>query len=82
MEEVKQIVNNIRNGIISPIYFLMGDEPYYIDKIAQFISDNVLTEEEKGFNQMVLYGKEVSLEQVLVECKEISNDVRKTGSHC
>ena len=69
MEEVKQIVNNIRNGIICPIYFLMGDEPYYIDKIAQFISDNVLTEEEKGFNQMVLYGKETSLDQVLANAK-------------
>jgi DNA polymerase-3 subunit delta len=69
MEEVKQIVNNIRNGNICPIYFLMGDEPYYIDKIAQFISDNILTEEEKGFNQMVLYGKETSLEQVLANAK-------------
>ena len=69
MEEVKQIVNSIRTGIISPIYFLMGDEPYYIDKIAQFISDNVLTSEEKGFNQMVLYGKETSLEQVLANAK-------------
>jgi len=69
MEEVKRIVNNIRNGIISPIYFLMGDEPYYIDKIAQFISDNLLTEEEKSFNQMVLYGKEVSLDQVLGNAK-------------
>jgi DNA polymerase-3 subunit delta len=69
MEEVKQIVNDIRSGNISPIYFLMGDEPYYIDKIAQFISDNVLSEEEKGFNQMVLYGKEVSLDQVLANAK-------------
>jgi len=69
MEEVKRIVNNIRNGFISPIYFLMGDEPYYIDKIAQFISDNLLTEEEKSFNQMVLYGKEVSLDQVLGNAK-------------
>lgn len=69
MEEVKQIVNDIRNGNISPIYFLMGDEPYYIDKIAQFISDNILTEEEKGFNQMVLYGKETTLEQVLANAK-------------
>ncbi|WP_297692234.1 DNA polymerase III subunit delta [uncultured Eudoraea sp.] len=69
MEEVKQIVNNIRSSIICPIYFLMGDEPYYIDKIAQFISDNVLTEEEKGFNQMVLYGKETSLDQVLANAK-------------
>lgn len=47
----------------------MGDEPYYIDKIAEFIGDNLLTEEEKSFNQMVLYGKEVSLEQVLANAK-------------
>jgi len=69
MEEVKQIVNDIRNGNICSIYFLMGDEPYYIDKIAQFIGDSILTEEEKGFNQMVLYGKEVSLEEVLANAK-------------
>lgn len=65
MDEVKQIVTDIREGTIKPIYFLMGDEPYFIDKLADFIGDTILTEEEKGFNQMILYGREVRLEEVL-----------------
>ncbi|MBT8321513.1 MAG: DNA polymerase III subunit delta, partial [Eudoraea sp.] len=69
MEEVKQIVEEIRKGQPRPIYFLMGDETYYIDRIADFISDNVLTEEEKGFNQMILYGKEVSVNEVISHAK-------------
>ncbi|MGB5499135.1 MAG: DNA polymerase III subunit delta [Maribacter sp.] len=69
MDEVKQIVTDIRNGKIKPIYFLFGEEPYYIDKISQFIEKNVLTEEEKGFNQMVLYGKEASIDEIVSNAK-------------
>ena len=69
MEEVKQIVENIRKGIIAPVYFLMGDEAYFIDKISEFIGDHVLTEEEKGFNQLILYGKETSVEEVISNAK-------------
>ena len=69
MEEVKRIVADIRNGKISPFYFLFGEEPYYIDKISQFIEKNVLTEEEKGFNQMVLYGKDVSIDDIVANAK-------------
>ncbi len=69
MDEVKQIVTDIRNGNIRPVYFLMGEEPYYIDKIAGFIEKNVLTEEERGFNQMVLYGKDVSVEDIVGNAK-------------
>lgn len=69
MDEVKQIVADIRNGNIKPIYFLFGEEPYYIDKISQFIEKNVLTEEEKGFNQMVLYGKEAGIDEIVGNAK-------------
>ncbi|WP_373056815.1 DNA polymerase III subunit delta [Zunongwangia sp. H14] len=69
MEEARQIVNNIKNGKIDPIYFLMGEEPYYIDKIADFIADNVLKEEEKGFNQMTLYGRDVSIDDIISNAK-------------
>ena len=65
MDEVLAIVNDIKSGNIKPIYFLMGEEPYYIDKLAEYIENNVLTEEEKGFNQMVLYGKDVSVDEVV-----------------
>ncbi len=69
MDEVKQIVTDIRNGNIKPIYFLFGEEPYYIDKISQFIEKNVLSEEEKGFNQMVLYGKEIGIDEIVGNAK-------------
>jgi len=69
MKEVKQIVNDIKNGNISPVYFLMGEEAYYIDKISEFIEKNVLTEEERGFNQIILYGKEVSVEDIVGNAK-------------
>ncbi|NDI99112.1 DNA polymerase III subunit delta [Flavobacterium sp. LaA7.5] len=65
MDEALKIVNDIKAGIIKPIYFFMGEEPYYIDKLTEYIEDTILTEDEKGFNQSVLYGKDVSIEEVL-----------------
>jgi DNA polymerase-3 subunit delta len=69
LEDVKQIVSDIKAGNIKPIYFLMGEEPYYVDKISDFIQDNVLSEEEKGFNQMVLYGRDVTIEDIVGHAK-------------
>lgn len=69
MDEVKQIVTDIKKGNLKPIYFLMGEEAYYIDKISGFIEDNVLTEEEKGFNQMVLYGRDVTVDDIVGNAK-------------
>ncbi len=69
MDEVIKIVNDIKSGNIKPIYFLMGEEPYYIDKLSDFIEEKVLTEEEKGFNQTVLYGRDVSIEDIISTAK-------------
>lgn len=69
MDEVVKIVNDIKGGNIKPIYFLMGEEPYYIDKLSEYIETNVLSEEEKGFNQTVLYGRDVSIEDVVSTAK-------------
>ncbi|PTX63059.1 DNA polymerase III delta subunit [Kordia periserrulae] len=69
MEEAKQIVIDIQKGNIKPIYFLMGEEAYYIDKIAEYIENNVLDEAEKGFNQMVLYGRDVSVDDIVANAK-------------
>jgi DNA polymerase-3 subunit delta len=69
MDEALQIVNDIRKGIIKPIYFLFGEEAYFIDKISDYIGNKILTEEEKGFNQMVLYGKDVSIEDIVGNAK-------------
>jgi DNA polymerase-3 subunit delta len=69
MEEVVKIINDIKVGNIKPIYFLMGDEPYYIDKITEFIEESVLTDDEKGFNQMVMYGRDTTVEDIVSNAK-------------
>ena len=69
IEKAKQIVNDIRKGDIKSVYFLMGEEAYYIDAIADFIENSILSEEEKGFNQMVLYGRDVSIEDIVSHAK-------------
>ena len=69
MEEVKRIVSDIKNGNIKPIYFLMGEESYYIDQISAYIDKNLLSEEEKGFNQVVLYGRDVTIEDIVSQAK-------------
>ncbi|QOD61604.1 DNA polymerase III subunit delta [Polaribacter haliotis] len=69
MNEINAIVSDIKKGNIKPIYFLMGDEPYYIDKISDFIEDTVLDEAEKGFNQQVMYGRDASIEDIVSSAK-------------
>ena len=66
----KEIISSISNKDFHPIYFLMGEEAFYIDKISDYISDNVLESQEKEFNQSVLYGKEVDIAQIIAEAKQ------------
>ena len=69
MEQAKNILADIKNGIIKPIYFLSGEEPYFIDQISNYIENNILEESEKGFNQMVLYGRDVTIEDIVSNAK-------------
>lgn len=69
MDEVIKITKDIKAGILAPVYFFMGEEPYYIDKLSDFIDQNVLTEDEKSFNQMVLYGRDVTMQEVISNAK-------------
>jgi DNA polymerase-3 subunit delta len=55
---IEQLMKDLQNKIYRPIYFLTGDEPYYIDKVTEFMMQNILTESEKAFNQTVIYGKD------------------------
>ncbi len=69
MNEIRNVVSEIKKGNIKPIYFLICEEPYYIDKISDFIEENVLDETEKGFNQQVMYGRDVSVEDIVSSAK-------------
>ncbi len=55
------ILRDLKNKAYKPIYFLMGDEPYYIDLITDFIAGNILDESERSFNQIILYGKDTTV---------------------
>ncbi len=65
----EDIIKEIRNKEYKPIYFLMGEEPYYIDKIADYIADSVLKENEKEFNQIVAYGNDVDISTIITTAK-------------
>lgn len=53
------LLQDIRNKVFKPIYLLMGDESYYIDMICDAIIENALKEEERDFNQTILYGADI-----------------------
>ena len=60
----EEIVRSIKNKHYAPVYFLMGDEDYYIDQITDLIMRTVLTDVEKEFNQTVLYGADTDIATV------------------
>jgi len=61
----ENILSDLRNKIYHPVYFLCGDEPYYIDLITDYIADHLLSEAEKAFNQTVIYGKDANAGAVM-----------------
>lgn len=61
----EEIISDLRKRIFKPVYFLAGDEPYYIDLITDFIAEKVLSEEEKAFNQVIIYGEETSINSII-----------------
>ena len=69
MDEVIQITKDIKAGNIKPIYFFMGEEPYYIDKLTDFIQENILQEHERDFNQTIIYGRDTTIEEVVSNAK-------------
>ncbi|MCD4709935.1 MAG: DNA polymerase III subunit delta [Bacteroidales bacterium] len=59
-----QLIGDLKNRVYRPVYFLWGEEPYYIDLATAFIAGHVLTEAEQSFNQTILYGKDSEAMQV------------------
>ena len=58
------IMSDLRDRKFSPVYYLMGDEPYYIDLISDYIAEHVLQPEERDFNQTILFGSDVNASQI------------------
>ncbi len=64
------IIREIRNKQYAPVYYLMGEESYYVDKIADYMSQTILAEDEKSFNQIILYGNETSIETIITTARQ------------
>ena len=67
--DYQKILADLKNKNYSTVYFLEGEEPYYIDVVSDYILDNVLTESEKSFNQTLLYGKDITLDTILTAAR-------------
>ena len=64
MMTYEQILSEIHKKNFAPIYFLTGDEPYFIDMISDTIENEALDEADRAFNQIVLYGRDVDVETI------------------
>ena len=64
-----QIITEIKNRVFHPVYFLMGEEPYFIDSISDSIESSVLDEADKAFNQVILYGKDVTVNDIVSQAR-------------
>ena len=58
------IMKELQSGQYRPVYYLMGDEAYYIDKISDYIAEHALQPEERDFNQTIMFGSDVSASQI------------------
>ena len=65
----EDILKELKAKHYAPIYYLMGEEPYYIDAIADYIAEHVLSETEKEFNQTIVYGADVDIATIINAAK-------------
>lgn len=65
----KKILDDLKAKKYAPVYVLQGEETFYIDLISSYIEKSVLTESEKSFNQVVLYGKDVPVNVILTHAR-------------
>ncbi len=63
------VIKDLKNGQYAPVYFLQGEEPYYIDQISDYIEEHALEDSQKGFNQVVMYGKDHPVSAVVTNAR-------------
>ena len=66
---VRKVMADLKARKYAPVYFLEGEETFYIDMVSDYIERNVLSEAEKGFNQVVVYGKDAPMATVLTHAR-------------
>ena len=68
--DAEKILDELKKGIVHPLYVLHGEEPFYIDQISDYVEEHVLDEGERAFNQVVMYGKETDFRAVVDEARQ------------
>ena len=61
----EEIIRDLKNKVYHPVYVLMGEEAFYIDRISDFMAENILDESDREFNQTIIYGRDTSVDQVV-----------------
>jgi DNA polymerase III subunit delta len=64
-----EVLKDLKKKVFSPLYLLHGDEPFYIDKVSDFIEENALSPTDRSFNQFVFFGKDLSIPALLSHAK-------------
>jgi DNA polymerase III subunit delta len=67
--QVSKVLADLKARKYAPVYFLQGEETYFIDLISDYIEHNVLSDAEKGFNQVVVYGKDATMATILTHAR-------------
>jgi DNA polymerase-3 subunit delta len=67
--QITKLLTDLKARKYAPVYFLQGEEAYFIDLISNYIEQHVLTDSEKGFNQVVVYGKDVNMAAILTHAR-------------
>ncbi|MBI1306205.1 MAG: DNA polymerase III subunit delta [Bacteroidetes bacterium] len=69
LPQFNALMSDIRKRKFLPVYFLEGDETYFIDKVADTLEETVLTEGERGFNQQIFYGRDVKMLDIVTAAR-------------
>ncbi len=70
MIKYDDLVTQLKNRQFAPVYLLMGEEPFFIDRVSKFFENHVLEEANRDFNQVVLFGKDVTAADILANVKQ------------
>ena len=69
--QYEALAKEIRQGRTAPLYLLMGEEPYFIDRLGDLLAESLLNESERAFNQIVVYGKDADGGTVVNLCRQM-----------
>ncbi len=63
--DYQDIIKDVKARKFAPVYFLQGEEPYFIDQVSDYIEEHALSDAEKSFNQTIIYGRDVNHQSLM-----------------